>query len=174
MKAIVVYASRYGNTHKVAEAITNALLTRGSALLIGADEMPSTLPAGTDLVVIGGPTERHGVTEPVTRMFERLERGALTGIAAAAFDTRLHWPRWMAGSAGAGITRRLRDAGARVLVPEESFFVRNVSGEDGQKSAELDPGELERASAWALVLAEQIEPQPRAASGSAAAGGGGS
>lgn len=167
MKAIVIYASRYGNTRKVAEAIAGALQRRGSALVLAAGDVPGYLPEGTDLVVVGGPTEQHGMTEEITRLFARLGPDALAGIAAAAFDTRLHWPRWVSGSAGAGITRKLRGAGARLIAPEESFFINGAMGTGGRNTAELESGELEHAAAWAASLAARAEPRMPAASGAA-------
>lgn len=163
MKSIVIYASRYGNTRKVAEAIAGALRPRGSALLLAADDMPGYLPEGTDLVIVGGPTEQHGMTEAMTRLFDRLGTDALDGVAAAAFDTRLRWPRWLSGSAGAGITHKLRAAGARLIAPEASFFIKGAMGTGGRDTAELDSGELERAAAWAVSLGERMRAREPAA-----------
>jgi flavodoxin len=150
MKSIVLYASRYGNTQRIAEAITEALQTHGEAQLFPADEALPFLPKGVDLVVIGGPTEAHRMTKPVVRLFARMERGAWQGIAAAAFDTRLRGSRALTGSAGSDVARKLHRAGARVIMPEESFFVKNQADPEG---AELEAGELERATAWAESLA---------------------
>ena len=157
MKTIVIYASRYGNTRKVAEAIAGALRPRGSALLLAADDTPGYLPEGTDLVIVGGPTEQHGLTEAMTRLFARLGPDTLSGVAAAAFDTRLRWPRWLSGSAGTGIAHKLRDAGARLIAPEESFFIKGAMGTGGRDTAELDAGELERAAAWAVSLGVRMQ-----------------
>jgi flavodoxin len=150
MKSIVMYASRYGNTQRIAEAITEALQTHGEAQLFPADEALPILPKGFDLVVIGGPTEAHRMTKPVVRLFARIGKGTLQGMAAAAFDTRLRGPRALTGSAGSGVARKLRRAGARLIVPEEGFFVKNQASSE---KPELEPGELERAAAWADTLA---------------------
>lgn len=166
MNSMVIYGSRYGNTQKIAEAIADALRSRGAVQVLPADDAPARVPAGIDLVVVGGPTEGHGMTEPVTRFFEQLGPGALVGTAAAAFDTRLRWPRWLSGSAGAGITQRLRGAGARVIAPEESFFVKGASGARGTPPA-IEPGELEHATAWAVALADKAAPRAPAMPGAA-------
>ena len=149
MMSIIIYASRTGNTRTIAEAIAAGLRSHGPVQLLSADEVPATLPEATDLVVIGGPTEGHGMTEPLARFFDRLAPGALQGTAAAGFDTRLRWPRWLSGSAAAGITHRLGQAGAQVIAPAESFI---VSGKPL-----LEPGEVERATAWAASLADALE-----------------
>jgi flavodoxin len=161
MKSIVIYASRYGNTQRIAEAITETLQTHGEAQLFPADEALPILPKGIDLVVIGGPTETHRMTKPVARLFARMGRGVLQGMAGAAFDTRLRGSRMLTGSAGSGVARKLRRAGARLIVPAESFFVKNQADPEG---AELEPGELERAATWAeslatlLTVAEEVTP----------------
>jgi flavodoxin len=154
MKSIVIYATRYGNTRKVAETIAEELRSRGTAQLFAADEAPALLPEGTDLVVIGGPTEAHAMTPTLAAVFDHIEPEALLGVAAAAFDTRLRWPRWLAGSAGAGALNKLQHAGARMIAPAESFFVKNEEGADKSAGPKLEPGELERAAQWAASLAE--------------------
>jgi flavodoxin len=150
MKSLVVYGSRHGNTRKVAETIASELRKHGEVHLVSAEKAVSTLLEETDLVVVGGPTEAHGITEPVARFLERVPAAALAGKNAAGFDTRLRWPRWLSGSAGSRIVERLGWRGANVIVPEESFL---VSG----KLPVLEPGELERAAAWAASLAAKVE-----------------
>jgi flavodoxin len=148
MKSLVIYASRTGNTGTIAEAIGAELGARGPVHLLSVDQAPTSLPAETDLIVIGGPTEGHGMTEPITRFFDQLAPGALQGMAAASFDTRLRWPRWLSGSAADGIARRLGRAGAQVIAPAESFMV--------SRQPALEPGEVERAAAWAATLADAL------------------
>jgi flavodoxin len=150
MNSIVIYGSRHGNTHKVAEAIANALRRHGTVHLFSVDDAPATIPAKTDLLVVGGPTEAHRMTHPMVTFFDQFGNGDLEGIAAAGFDTRLPWPRWLSGSAGAAITVRLRKAGANVIDPGASFVVAG-------KYPVLEPGELERATAWACSLADKVE-----------------
>jgi menaquinone-dependent protoporphyrinogen IX oxidase len=154
MNSLVIYGSRHGNTQKVAEAITFELGKHGMAHLVSAEDARKVLPEQLDLIVVGGPTEAHRVTEPVAQFFDRVGRDQLVGVAAAAFDTRLRWPEWLSGSAAAGIARRLHQARAKLIAPEASFF---VSG----KLPALEPGELERAAAWAASLAARVEKKER-------------
>ncbi|MGH2456036.1 MAG: flavodoxin family protein [Candidatus Limnocylindria bacterium] len=148
MNSLVVYASRSGNTRAVAEAIATQLSSRGPAQLLAADEVGPELPPGLDLLVVGGPTEGHGMTEPMTALLDRLNTFSVRGIAAAAFDTRVRWPRWLSGSAAEGIGQRLEQLGARVVVPAESFMVST--------KPVLEPGELKRAADWASNLADLV------------------
>jgi flavodoxin len=161
MNSVVIYASRYGNTKKIAEAIAEGLRQYGTAQLSAAEEAPKRLPEGTELVVIGGPTESHGMTEALAEVFDHMEPEALAGVVAATFDTRLRWPRWLAGSAGVGASNKLQQAGARMIAPAESFFIKNA--EKGA-APNLEPGELERATQWATALAEQARSEPAATS----------
>ena len=157
MNSVVIYASRNGNTRKIAEAIADELRQRGTTQLFAAEEAPAVLPEGTDLVVIGGPTEVHGMTKPLAEVFDRFAPEALLGVVAAAFDTRLHGARWLTGSAGAGAEKKLQHAGARMIAPAESFFVRNEEGAEKSEGPKLEPGELERAAQWATTLAEKAQ-----------------
>jgi flavodoxin len=150
MNTIVIYGSRHGNTRKVAQAIANELRRHGTVHLFSVDDAPATIPAKTDLLVVGGPTEAHRMTQPMVTFFDQFGNSDLEGIAAAGFDTRLTWPRWLSGSAGAGITVRLRKAGANVIDPGASFVVAG-------KYPVLEAGELERATAWACSLAGKVE-----------------
>ncbi len=122
MNSVVIYATRSGNTRRIASAIADELRRLGPCDLLAADAAPYRIPAGTQLLVIGGPTEGHGMTESIERFLDDLEITALDGIAAAAFDTRLRWPKVLSGSAAEGIARRLTSDGAVVVVPPESFM----------------------------------------------------
>jgi flavodoxin len=152
MNSIVIYTSHFGNTKKVAEAIAAGLRSRGTAQVLAVDEVPLTLPHGTDLVVIGGPTEVHGMTKPLAQFFDRLGPGLGRDTVAAAFDTRVQASRWLSGSAAVGITRKLRQAGACLIVPVESFFAAGKAPD-----VHLLPGELERATRWGASLAAHLE-----------------
>jgi flavodoxin len=151
MKSIVIYGSRFGNTEKVAEAIAGVLRERGDVLLLPAEEASTFVPHPGDLLVVGGPTEGHTLTAPVQRYLEVMEEHGLWGVNAAAFDTRVGWPRWLSGSAAHPIARRLCRLGASIVGPEGSFLVT-------RQNPALLPGELERARDWAAALAEAAEP----------------
>jgi flavodoxin len=158
MNSLIVYGSRHGNTRKVAEAIAGELRKHGEVQLISAEKAPRFLPDQTDLLVVGGPTEAHRITEPVAQFFDHIGKEALVGKAAAAFDTRLRWPEWLSGAAAAGIAQRLHQARANLIAPEIGFF---VSG----KLPVLEPGEVERAAAWAASLAARVESKELVAAG---------
>ncbi len=141
MKSVVVYGSRSGNTRRIAQAIAGALEEYGPVRLVAAEDASATVWDRCDLLVVGGPTEGRHASPPVRAFFDRLPAHALRGLDAAAFDTRLDWPRLLSGSAALDIRRRLVDAGANMVARPESFRV-------GSKP-ELRWGELERAPIWA-------------------------
>lgn len=149
MNSIVIYGSRHGNTQEVAEAIASELRHHGTAHLFAVGDAPSAFPK-VDLIVVGGPTEAHRMTEPLAKFFDQFGKGELEGVAAAGFDTRVGWPRWLSGSAASGIAARLRQTGADVIDPEGSFIVAG-------KYPVLEPGELKRATEWAATLATKVE-----------------
>lgn len=151
MRSVVVYASRYGNTRTIAEAIAEILQERGAVDVFDAEHAPSTLPE-SDLICIGGPTERHTLTPDMVGFFDRLVPGSLRGRATVAFDTRMQWPRFLSGSAADEIAKRLDGAGARVVAAPESFFVRT----EAKVGYELVDGELARATSWADAVADEL------------------
>ncbi|HXM54469.1 MAG TPA: flavodoxin domain-containing protein [Candidatus Dormibacteraeota bacterium] len=146
MNSTVLYGSRYGNTRRVAEAVAGVLRRQGEVRLLPVEEAAGSLSRATDLLVVGGPTEGHAMTPAVAECLDQLASAGLHGVPAAAFDTRLRWPRRLSGSAASDIAARLRRAGAQVLEPEGSFLVT-------MRGPALRPGELERAEAWAASIA---------------------
>jgi flavodoxin len=150
MNSLVIYGSRYGNTEKVAAAIAAELGQHGEVRMVSSEDAPAIVAEKIDLVVVGGPTEAHRMTEPMAQLFDRVGEGWLAGKAAAAFDTRVRWPLFLSGSAAAGIVRKLEAAGAAVISPPMSFFV-------GGTPTVLEQGELAQATAWAASLPSKLE-----------------
>lgn len=169
MKVLVVYESMFGNTAEVGEAIAESLRSQHLEVESGAiANVERSRVDAADLLVVGAPTHVHGMSSKSTRKaavqdkryppsrpsdpgpgirdwLETLPPGS--GRRAAAFDTRIDKPAWLTGSAAKGISHRLEQYGYRLLAPPESFF---VTGEH-----RLEPGQLERASAWGATLAER-------------------
>jgi len=169
MKALVVHESMFGNTRRVAEAVAAALRPAYEVEITGVDGASTAQLAAADLVVVGAPTHGHGMSRPQTRA-QTLRNGvaALTaqgpgvrdvlsrlpagrGRPAAAFDTRLPWPRWMSGAASRPVAAALRRAGYSLVLPPESFVVKGTQGP-------LRDGELDRAGAWGARIARLAGP----------------
>jgi flavodoxin len=143
MKTLVVYESEYGNTGRIARAIADALGEHGEARALPVGEAGDLTAQSFDLLVVGAPTQRHGAPVDTEGFLYHIPRDSLRSVVALAFDTRYDRARWITGSAAGKIEKHLRRLGCRMLAQAESFFVAGAEGP-------LEPGEEERARAWAL------------------------
>ena len=150
---VIIYDSQYGNTKHLAEIIGEELQTIGAVQYENARDEALALPAEMMLLLVGGPTQMHNVSSPLRTQLDGIARHALDGVPTATFDTRVHGPRVLTGAASQGIAKRLKDKGALMIVPPESFI---VSGTEGP----LAEGELERARTWARAIATIVAPAP--------------
>jgi hypothetical protein len=172
MRALVVYESMFGNTHAVAQHIAEGIEAFAEATVVAVHDATAEQLASADLVVVGGPTHVHGMSssrsragavamaeqddeleldpdaygESLREWFDDLPDAAGDGRTAAAFDTRVHGSTLLTGQASKGIAKRLRSHGFDLVVDGESFFV--------DKSNHLEPGEVDRATAWGHRVAE--------------------
>ncbi len=153
MNALIVYDSKFGNTERIARVVAERL---GSARLIRAEEAGALGRTECDLLIVAGPTQRQGVSPALREWLERIPRGALKDVPAAAFDTRYRMSQFLSGSAAARIASRLKRAGARLVVPLESFFMERDVPPQGEKRRHelerLEQGEEERATEWAASI----------------------
>jgi hypothetical protein len=170
MEAMIVYESMYGNTRAVAEAIGEGWGDGAHVCALRDAAMP---PDDLELLVVGGPTQIHGMTTAFSRRLaidaglkeghvgldpDAVEAPGLRGwlrdlpevhgCRAAAFDTRLSGSPGKTGAASCGIARRLDKCGYRVEWTESYF----VAGGDGP----LVDGELDRAHAWGENMRRSI------------------
>lgn len=171
MRVLVVYESMFGNTHVVADHISEGLRTDHDVVTMPVGEAFDIVLDAFDLIVLGGPTHAHGVSTATSRNSAReaadkddeldfeAEVGGpglrewIKGIAghrhlSAAFDTRIDGPAALTGRASKGIDRRLRRYGFRQLVEPESFLV--------DKQSHLLAGEADRATEWGEALAARL------------------
>jgi menaquinone-dependent protoporphyrinogen IX oxidase len=83
-RALVVFASKYGSTREVAQAVASAL----GADIVSADTLPDV--AAYDLVVVGSPiyagTYLSAVTEFASRRHEQLQTRMVATFVTAAAD----------------------------------------------------------------------------------------
>jgi flavodoxin len=156
MKSVVIYDSQYGNTQALAEAIAAELKMAGAVEVENARTGTVELPSDLGLLVVGGPTQAHGMTRPLRTRLDSLTSHRLDGVVAATFDTRARGPRFLTGAASRGIARRLEQKGAKLVLEPGSFLV------DG-KEGPLAEGELERARAWARNVLAKLAVAPTAA-----------
>jgi hypothetical protein len=173
MHALVVFESMFGNTQKIAQAVSDGLVPHTKVDLVEVGSAPAVLDEDVTLLVVGGPTQAWGMTRKGTRQsaanqapeglvskgiglrewLATVKRGSKT-VAAVAFDTRFQRPRWLTGSAARGVQNQLRRLGFRTVAPSESFFVSATTGP-------LVDGETERARRWAEKLGSRLETAER-------------
>jgi flavodoxin I len=145
MRTLVIYDTQFGNTERIAQAVAQALSAYGPSRACLVKGVSTLDLEGVDLVVLGSPTQAWKATDGIRSFLSLIPRESLAGRFAASFDTRLHGPALITGSAARAIARDLRRLRCDVLVPAESFF---VAGKEGP----LDDGETARAAKWAHQL----------------------
>lgn len=150
MNSLVVYESKFGNTQKVAEIIAKALGSHGLARVLEVEDPSALTLDAVDLLVIGGPTQAHGMSPGMRVYLEALISKAPAGVRAATFDTRLKGPGFLWGSAAKAIADQLRTAPFVVVAPPESFLV------EGMKEPRLVDGAEQRAQAWAMEIGARV------------------
>lgn len=166
---LVVYESMFGNTERIAEQIGEGLRTTADVQLTRVDQAPASLPAGLDLLVVGGPTHAFSMSRSSTRESASTQGHVVmpreTGIrewldglrqdqgapVVATFDTRVGKVRKLPGSAAKAAGKVLRRHHFEPLVQPTSFFVEDALGP-------LAEGELERARGWGEELASRLMP----------------
>ncbi|MGA2113117.1 MAG: flavodoxin family protein [Anaerolineales bacterium] len=151
MKALVIYYSKFGNTQEVAEAVATVLQIQGSARLLRAEELHAEALGEQDLVVVGSPTHKMNLPEPMRLILKALPRRVLKGKAVAAFDTSYKMSAWLARfTAAHRLASGLRRLGGRLIVRPETFHVEAREGPLSEK-------EIERATGWAEGLVRALQ-----------------
>lgn len=175
-RALVVFESMFGNTQKIAEAVTEGLSVHMPTDILEVGTVPGLLGDDVELLVVGGPTHAFGLSRPGTREDATRQAGGhvvsggvglrewlptleptTKNVGVATFDTRIAKPR-LPGSAARAAEKRLRKLGFRIAARSESFYVTGTAGP-------LVHGETERARAWGEKLAEGYEGRPLGAGG---------
>jgi flavodoxin len=144
-KALVVYDSQLGNTEKVARAIAAALGPEENVRAVKVDAVAAEDWKDLDVIVVGGPVHAWRPSRPMQAFLKSLEPNALSGVQAAAFDTR--FGSRLAGAAADNIEKALRKQGCTIVAPATSFIVLGGEGP-------LAEGELDKAVAWAKLIRE--------------------
>lgn len=142
MDAVVVYASQFGNTRRIAEAIGRGL--GPDARVVEAEGFSPALLSPGSLLVVGSPIVRWKPLEGLGIWLDGLVPGSLHGVHTASFDTRVKL--FIHGDAAKKIEQALEKAGAERAADPTWYYVAGAEGP-------LLDGELERAEAWGRELA---------------------
>lgn len=149
MKHLIVYDSQYGNTKKIAVAITNSL---PQAKALQASEASQKDLQDVRTLVVGSPTQGGRPTKAIQDFIDQIPKGSLKGIKVAAFDTgfkpeNLNFALKLLvktiGYASPKIAQILESKGGTLLLPAKTFI---VTGKEGP----LAKGEIELASRWLI------------------------
>lgn len=157
MRIAIVYSSRYGNTQRLAAAMAEALIAlEHDVRLLPASSLARPAAGQTELLLVGAPTQIHGLLLGVRGFLSWLKSQRFEGVPAAAFDTRLPGEIRKTGSAATLIAKGLARAGCVVIAEPASFVVDTTEGP-------LADGEQVRAVAWAVGLAQSLRAKPAVA-----------
>ena len=147
MKALVLFESKYGNTERIAQAISAGLREGG----VESVECRSQSVSGEedflekDLWVLGTTTHYGGVPFRFSVLLKNALREDHTGVKAAVFDTRMKdFPK----GAGAKMKKILEKKGKEVIA-DASFVVMGMRGP-------LEEGEEERARLFGKGIADSL------------------
>ncbi len=164
MAAVILVDSWFGNTARLAEAVAEGIGPKTSIVRVGHPCSRSELlreldVQELDLLVVGGPTISRGMSPDLGETLDAIE-GRLHGLDVAAFDSRLHGPGLLMGSAAKHADKRLRAAGAHLLGRPEGFYVRRTAAASSTRprpeEVTLIPGELDRARQWGIELRDLV------------------
>jgi flavodoxin I len=156
MRTMIIYDSQYGNTEKIARAISSTLQQTGEVEVVRVGDVKPDLLKGFDLLVVGSPTQQFRATESMRSFLKDIPQDVIKDKRVAAFDTRLtqafidkHPPlpffERIFGYAAERIAKALKQKGGILVVPGEGFYVDDTEGP-------LVEGEVERAEQWAKKL----------------------
>ncbi len=127
MKALVVYDSLYGNTEKVARALAHGMRGGGVDVeCVRANAVDVGTLGGYDMLVIGGPTHKLGLSDTMKAFMKQFKEADVTNKKAFAFDTKLK--SRFAGSAAKKIEQQMKQSGINVVKPYVSAIVTGSEG----------------------------------------------
>lgn len=148
MKVIILYDTKYGNTEKVAKAISEGMKEVGFGEVTvksGSETTPQELrEAG--VWIFGSPTHIGTTTRNFKRLIRWMKKERPVGKKGVAFDTRLEKSRRGASDKLVHVMQALE---IEILDGPFYFRVKDVKGP-------LITGELEKATTLGRKLAGQI------------------
>ena len=157
MKTLVIYESFFGNTEKIAQAISSAIGSGEDVSVNNVKDLKMEQLSGVGLLIVGSPTRAFRPTGGITAFLKNIPPDGLKGIKVASFDTRIATSEIksgflksmakMFGYAAKPIGKKLVKKGGHLILEPEGFLVKDSEGP-------LKEGELDRASQWAKKAAD--------------------
>ena len=81
MNTLIIYDSTFGNTAQITQAMADRLGEHGTVRIALTDEAGLSEMKEIDLLIVGGPTQRHGLSPAIQALLERFPRRTLRGAA---------------------------------------------------------------------------------------------
>jgi flavodoxin len=162
VKSAVIYDSEFGNTAAIAEAVAEGLGEHANQVFIyHVKEFQPEVLQDLTILAAGSPTQKFSPTPGINSWLGSLPRRSLTGVQAAAFDTRFTQEKIqenkvlaffvsLFGYAARPMARALSRKGARTVLPPEGFYVGDLEGP-------LLEDELDRAREWGRQILERVQ-----------------
>jgi flavorubredoxin len=126
-KAAVIYDSKFGNTEKIARALSEGMKREGMVVdCLKTDAADPGKLVEYDVLAIGAPTQAFRISGPMKEFLGKLENVDLRGKKGFAFDTRLK--SRFAGSAANGIEKKLKELGVTIIRDYASAIVGGTEG----------------------------------------------
>lgn len=152
MKGIVVYDSSYGNTKKIAEAISDTLKESGIEVdAFYVKDVKNLSARSHNFLVLGSPTKFGTMSFAVKGFLGKVKSKEWMNKPFAAFDTEN--PENIErkeGSAAEKIAEKLKEKQMNQLLPVLKAVVLGWKGP-------LQEGEIERAKEYARRLASELK-----------------
>lgn len=154
MGIMIVYDSFFGNTEKIAQAISDSLSSEENVRIYRVSDIKPEQLLGLRLLIVGSPTRAFKPTKAILDLLDKIPSKGLEGVKVAAFDTRIssvdansrifNVLEKRFGYAAKPIADKLKKKGGSLIITPEGFFIKESEGP-------LKDGELERAREWAKL-----------------------
>lgn len=151
-KGVIFYDSVYGNTEKIAKALAQGMKRSNLEIkCVPVKDAEKRKLSDCDVIAVGGPTHRAGMSKPMKAFLEGLSDEDVDGARGFCFDTRIRsrFNRFDLNGAAKRIERRMKRLGVRMLRRRASAI---VEGREGP----LEDGALETFEAIGRELATQL------------------
>jgi len=159
LKILIAYdsVSPEKNTEKVAEAMRDALMQKGTdAKSSHVKDVDVASVGGYDCLIVGSPTHAWRPTEPVRVFLDKLTPQVAYDKSAAAFDTRIK--SFFAGGAAGGIEGKLKKLGFKIAAPPLALYVKGEAAKEQKRGVvKLIDGELDKARRFAEQVANSLQ-----------------
>ena len=159
MNILIIYDSQYGNTKKVAGAISEGFPITSKVKVAGIEEITLKDLENINLLIVGSPTQGGRARPNLQKFIDQIDSGSLKNVNIATFDTRLKVQDLnfalkllvkTIGYAAPKISKILVSKGGKEIVFPEGFIVKGTKGP-------MFDGELERAKNWSKKIIGEMK-----------------